>query len=48
MTAMNNTTKTAGELINKLTTYYHRTRKAVIITELIEIISDAEALEQKQ
>lgn len=48
MTAMDNATKNAGELINKLTTYYNRTRQAVITTELIEIISGAAALEQKQ
>ncbi|CAF3250538.1 unnamed protein product [Rotaria sp. Silwood2] len=47
MTAMDNTTKNVGELINKLTTYYNRTRQAVITTELIEIISGAAALEQK-
>ena len=46
MTAMDNATKNAGELINKLTTYYNRTRQAVITTELIEIISGAAALEQ--
>ena len=43
MTAMDNATKNAGEL----TTYYNRTRQAVITTELIEIISGAAALEQK-
>ena len=48
MTAMDNATKNAGELINKLTTYYNRTRQSVITTELIEIISGAAALEQKQ
>ncbi|CAF3701479.1 unnamed protein product [Rotaria sp. Silwood1] len=48
MTAMDNATKNAGDLINKLTTYYNRTRQAVITTELIEIISGAAALEQKQ
>lgn len=47
MTAMDSATKNAGELINKLTTYYNRTRQAVITTELIEIISGAAALEQK-
>ncbi|CAF0947559.1 unnamed protein product [Didymodactylos carnosus] len=47
MTAMDNATKNAGELINKLTTYYNRTRQSVITTELIEIISGAAALEQK-
>jgi F-type H+-transporting ATPase subunit gamma len=48
MTAMDNATKNAGELINKLTTYYNRTRQAVITTELTEIISGAAALEVKQ
>jgi len=48
MTAMDNATKNTGELINKLTTYYNRTRQSVITTELIEIISGAAALEQKQ
>jgi len=48
MTAMDNATKNAGELINKLTTYYNRTRQSVITTELIEIISGAAALEEKK
>ena len=48
MTAMDNATKNTGELISKLTTYYDRTHQAVITTELIEIISGAAALEQKQ
>ena len=34
----------AGEMINKLTIQYNRTRKAAITTELIEIIAGAEAL----
>ncbi len=44
MTAMDNATKNAGEMIGKLTIYYNRTRQAVITKELIEIISGAEAL----
>lgn len=44
MTAMDNATRNAGELIGKLTLVYNRTRQAVITSELIEIISGAEAL----
>jgi F-type H+-transporting ATPase subunit gamma len=44
MTAMDNATRNAGELIDKLTVEYNRTRQAVITSELIEIISGAEAL----
>jgi F-type H+-transporting ATPase subunit gamma len=44
MTAMDNSTKNAGELIDKLTIQYNRTRQAKITTELIEIISGAESL----
>jgi F-type H+-transporting ATPase subunit gamma len=44
MTAMDNATRNAGELIDKLTIQYNRTRQAVITSELIEIISGAEAL----
>lgn len=44
MSAMDNATKNAGEMIGKLTIYYNRTRQAVITKELIEIISGAEAL----
>ena len=44
MTAMDNATRTAGELINKLTIQYNRSRQAAITTELIEIIAGAEAL----
>ncbi|WND01432.1 F0F1 ATP synthase subunit gamma [Temperatibacter marinus] len=44
MTAMDNATRNAGELIDKLTLVYNRTRQAVITSELIEIISGAEAL----
>ena len=44
MTAMDNATRNAGEMIEKLTIQYNRTRQAVITNELIEIISGAEAL----
>ena len=44
MSAMDNATRNAGEMIDKLTLTYNRTRQAVITTELIEIISGAEAL----
>ena len=44
MTAMDNATRNAGEMIDKLTIQYNRTRQAVITSELIEIISGAEAL----
>jgi F-type H+-transporting ATPase subunit gamma len=44
MTAMDNATRNAGEMINQLTLIYNRTRQAVITRELIEIISAKEAL----
>ncbi len=44
MTAMDNATRNAGDLIQKLTIEYNRTRQAAITTELVEIISGAEAL----
>ena len=44
MTAMDNATRNAGDLIDRLTMQYNRTRQAAITTELIEIISGAEAL----
>lgn len=44
MTAMDNATRNAGELISKLTIEYNRSRQAAITKELIEIISGAEAL----
>ncbi|HYD25012.1 MAG TPA: F0F1 ATP synthase subunit gamma [Croceibacterium sp.] len=44
MTAMDNATRNAGELISKLTIQYNRSRQAAITTELIEIIAGAEAL----
>ena len=44
MTAMDNATRNAGEMINDLTLQYNRARQAYITKELIEIISGAEAL----
>ena len=44
MTAMDNATRNAGDMIDGLTLTYNRTRQAVITKELIEIISGAEAL----
>jgi F-type H+-transporting ATPase subunit gamma len=44
MTAMDNATRNAGEMINRLTLNYNRTRQANITKELIEIISGAEAV----
>ena len=44
MSAMDNATRNAGELIDKLTINYNRSRQAVITKELIEIISGAESL----
>jgi ATP synthase, F1 gamma subunit len=44
MTAMDGATRNAGEMINKLTLLYNRTRQGKITSELIEIISGAEAL----
>jgi F-type H+-transporting ATPase subunit gamma len=43
MTAMDNATRNAGEMIRKQTLSYNRTRQAMITKELIEIISGAEA-----
>lgn len=48
MSAMDNASKNAGEMIGKLTLYYNRTRQAVITRELIEIISGAAALDVKE
>jgi len=45
MTSMDNASKNAGEMIDKLTMTFNRTRQAVITRELIEIISGAAALE---
>jgi F-type H+-transporting ATPase subunit gamma len=44
MTAMDNATRNAGEMIDRLTMFYNRTRQAQITKELIEIVSGAEAL----
>jgi F-type H+-transporting ATPase subunit gamma len=44
MTAMDNATRNAGEMIDRLTIVYNRSRQAAITKELIEIISGAEAL----
>ena len=44
MSAMDNATRNAGEMIRKQTLRYNRTRQAMITKELIEIISEAEAL----
>jgi len=45
MTAMESATKNAGEMIDKLTLSYNRARQAAITTELIEVVSGANALE---
>jgi F-type H+-transporting ATPase subunit gamma len=44
MSAMDNATRNAGDMINKLSISYNRQRQAQITTELIEIIAGAEAL----
>ena len=44
MSAMDNATRNAGEMIDKLTIQYNRSRQQAITSELIEIISGAEAL----
>jgi F-type H+-transporting ATPase subunit gamma len=44
MAAMDNATRNAGEMINKLTLTYNRTRQAIITKELIEIVSAKEAM----
>ena len=44
MTAMDNATRNAGEMIDRLTIQFNRSRQAAITNELIEIISGAEAL----
>jgi F-type H+-transporting ATPase subunit gamma len=44
MTAMDNATRNAGDMINRLTIQYNRSRQAAITTELVEIIAGAEAL----
>jgi F-type H+-transporting ATPase subunit gamma len=44
MSAMDSATRNAGEVIDRLTLQYNRTRQAIITKELIEIISGAEAI----
>ena len=44
MTAMESASKNAGEMIDKLTLIYNRTRQAAITTELIEVVSGKEAM----
>jgi F-type H+-transporting ATPase subunit gamma len=44
MTSMDGATKNAGEMIDKMTLIYNRARQAAITSELVEIISGAEAL----
>jgi F-type H+-transporting ATPase subunit gamma len=44
MTAMDGATKNAGDMIDQMTLTYNRARQAAITSELIEIISGAEAL----
>jgi len=44
MTSMDNATRNAGDMIDKLTLTFNRTRQAAITTELVEIVSGAEAL----
>ena len=44
MSAMDNATRNAGDMIRKQTLIYNRTRQAMITKELIEIISGAEAI----
>ena len=44
MTAMDSATRNAGEMIDKLTLHYNRTRQAMITNELIEVVSGADAL----
>lgn len=46
MTAMDNATRNAGEMIDRLTLNYNRTRQAAITKELIEIVSGAEAMKR--
>ena len=44
MTAMESATNNAGDMIDRLTLVYNRARQSAITTEMIEIISGAEAL----
>ena len=45
MTAMDNATRNAGDMIDRLNLVYNRTRQAAITTEITEIVSGAEALQ---
>ncbi len=45
MTAMDSATRNAGDLIDRLTLTYNRSRQAAITTELIEVVSGAQALQ---
>ena len=44
MTAMDSATNNAGDVIDRLTLQYNRARQSVITTQLIEVVSGAEAL----
>ena len=44
MTAMDNATRNAGDMIDRLSLFYNRSRQAAITTELTEIVTGAEAL----
>ena len=44
MTAMDNATRNAGDMIDRLSLLYNRSRQAAITTELTEIVTGAEAL----
>jgi len=46
MSAMENSSKSAGEILDRLTLQYNRDRQSTITNELIEIISGAAALEE--
>ena len=48
MTAMDNATRNANDMIDNLTLLYNRSRQALITSELIEIISGAEAVLKKE
>jgi F-type H+-transporting ATPase subunit gamma len=48
MQSMENSSKNASDMLQKLTLLYNRTRQAAITTELIEIISGASSLESKE
>ena len=46
MTAMENATDNAEEMVHQLTIFYNRSRQAAITTEISEIVSGAEALKE--